>query len=158
MSQSRSWDHQDVLFLHNTIPCTTQCKVSLILNKTSCLWSSLIGYEITLNINFIGVDILGVDILGVDILGVDILGVDISGVDILGRRRTYYVERVSRMWAGFRTAQNARIRSFLKTTTRFICYPRGCWSLLYSSFSTHCGLHGVVAAFTLSVSFLPFRS
>ena len=44
MSQSRSWNHQDFLFPHNTVPCTTQC--NLIVIKTS-LWSSLIGYEIT---------------------------------------------------------------------------------------------------------------
>ena len=41
----------------------------------------------------------------------------------------------SRMWARFRTAQNAKIWWFLKTTTRFICYARHCCSLSYSSFS-----------------------
>ena len=33
-------------------------------------------------------------------------------------KRTYYVERVSTMWAWFRTAQNAKIWSILKTITR----------------------------------------
>ena len=41
-----------------------------------------------------------------------------------------------RMWARFRTAQNAKIWSFLKTTTRFICFVRRCCSFSYSSFST----------------------
>jgi len=41
----------------------------------------------------------------------------------------------SRMWAPFRTAQNAKIRLFLKTTTRFICFARRCCSLSCSSFS-----------------------
>ena len=33
-------------------------------------------------------------------------------------KRTYYVERVSTMWARFRTAQNAKIWSIFKTITR----------------------------------------
>jgi len=45
--------------------------MSLILIKTACLWSSLIGYNLNYNyrVDFLGVDVLGVDILGVDILG-----------------------------------------------------------------------------------------
>ena len=39
-----------------------------------------------------------------------------------------------RMWACFWTAQNAKIWSSLKTTTRFICFARCCCSLSYSSF------------------------
>jgi len=42
----------------------------------------------------------------------------------------------SRMRARFRTAQNAKIWSFLKTTMRFICFARRCCSLSYLSFST----------------------
>ena len=42
----------------------------------------------------------------------------------------------SRMWARFRTAQNAKIWSFLKTATCFICFARCCCSLSYSSFLT----------------------
>ena len=42
----------------------------------------------------------------------------------------------SRRWARFQTAQNAKIWSSLKTTTRFICFARRCVSLSYSSFST----------------------
>ena len=45
-------------------------------------------------------------------------------------KRTYYVERVSRMWAQFRTVPNARIWLFFKTTTRFICFARHCCSLI----------------------------
>ena len=42
----------------------------------------------------------------------------------------------SRMRACFWTAQNAKIWSFIETTTRFICFARRCCSLSYSSFST----------------------
>ena len=54
------------------------------------------------------------------------------------KRRKAYVSRwkSSGMWARFRTAQNARIWSFLKTTMRCICFARCCCSLSYSSFST----------------------
>ena len=38
----------------------------------------------------------------------------------------YYIERVSWIWVRFRTAQNARIWSFLKKTTCYICYARCC--------------------------------
>ena len=41
-----------------------------------------------------------------------------------------------KMWVRFRTAQNAKIQSILKTTTHFICFTRCCCSLSYSSFST----------------------
>ena len=41
----------------------------------------------------------------------------------------------SRMWARFRTAQNAKIWTSLKTTTHFICFARRCCSLSYSLFS-----------------------
>ena len=66
--------------------------------------------------------------------------------------RTYYVERVSWIWARFQTAQNARIWLFLKKTTCYICFA-GALSCTHHSW---CGLHGVEAAFTLSVSvFVP---
>ena len=41
-----------------------------------------------------------------------------------------------KMWVRFRTTQNAKIRSILKTTTHFFCFARCCYSLSYSSFST----------------------
>ena len=41
----------------------------------------------------------------------------------------------SRMWACFRTAQNVKIMSFLKTMC-FICFARRCCFLSYSSFLT----------------------
>ena len=53
--------------LHNIIPCTTNCKVSLLLIKTFFLWSSLTAYEIQLKYGVY--KLLGVEILGVDILG-----------------------------------------------------------------------------------------
>ena len=40
------------------------------------------------------------------------------------------------MRAHFRTAQNAKIWSFIETTTRFICFARCCCSPSYSLFST----------------------
>ena len=42
----------------------------------------------------------------------------------------------SKMQACFWTPQNAKMWSFLKMTTRFICFARHCYSLSYSSFST----------------------
>ena len=47
----------------------------------------------------------------------------------------------SRMLACFRTAHNARIWSFFKTATRFICFARRCCSLSYSLFSTRTSQH-----------------
>ena len=41
----------------------------------------------------------------------------------------------SRMWTHLRTAQNAKIWSFINMTTCFICFARCCCSLSYSSFS-----------------------
>ena len=46
---------------------------------------------------------------------------------------THYVETEQRNWAGF---WNEKIWSFLKTTTRFICFASSCCSLFHSSFST----------------------
>ena len=54
----------------------------------------------------------------------------------------------SRMRARFRTAQNAKIWSFLKMARRFICFA---WRLLLSrTRRSRRGLHGLEAAFTLS--------
>ena len=39
-----------------------------------------------------------------------------------------------RMRVRFRTTRNAKIWSFIKMTTRFICFTRRCCSLSYSSF------------------------
>ena len=61
----------------------------------------------------------------------------------------------SRTWARFRTAQNARILSFLKATTRFICFATRCCSHSYSSFSTRTSWRcGCIYA----LSSLPFSS
>ena len=45
-------------------------------------------------------------------------------------KRTYYVERVSRMWVRFHTTQNVRMWYFLKMTMHFVCYARHCCSLV----------------------------
>ena len=56
----------------------------------------------------------------------------------------------SRTWAQFWNTQITRIWSFLKTATHFICFASCCYSLSRTHHSRY-GLHGVVAAFMLSV-------
>ena len=53
-------------------------------------------------------------------------------------KHMYYIERVSQIWVRFRTAQNARIWSFLKKTRCYICFTRLCCSLLMWT-SRRCG-------------------
>ena len=72
----------------------------------------------------------------------------------------------SRMWARFRTAQNERIWSFLKTTTWLICFARLCCSHSNSLFSMQtsrpCGCiyavfsHQAPSSSSLPSQFLPF--